>query len=270
VLPASVQALRPESRNEFRLVLAREWVQERFWVVPTALLIAGMAVGVAVSRADSIPGLHKVGGGLPVRAASAEALLGIIAASMLTFVGVVFTITLVALQLASAQLSPRVIRTFVRSGVTKLAFGLFLATFAYAIVVIVVEGASSSASVLRLAVTLGVLFVLASLVIFVVYVTATMRLLQVSWVVTAVADESRRALGRNRPVAASYLSAAAPQLDEEPRLVRLKGERDDGTGGQFGVVLGVDRGRLAQLGRQYDCLLQFCQRWESTSRSALR
>jgi uncharacterized membrane protein len=132
VPPVSVKALRPESRNGFRVVLVQEWVSERFWVVPTALLAAGLAVGVAVSRADSIPGVDRVGGGLPVRAGSAEALLGIIAASMLTFVGVVFTITLVALQLASAQLSPRVIRTFVRSGITKLAFGLFLATFAYA------------------------------------------------------------------------------------------------------------------------------------------
>jgi uncharacterized membrane protein len=150
-----------------------------------------------------------------------------------------------------------VIRTFVRSGITKLAFGLFLATFAYAIVVIVVEGASSSADVLRLAVTLGVLFVLASLVVFIVYVTATMQLLQVSWVVTAVADEARRAIARNRPVAASYVSAAAPQMDQDPRLVRLKEERDNGRGGQFGVVLGVDRGRLVQLGQRYDCLLQF-------------
>jgi len=69
-----------------------------------------------------------------------------------------------------------VIRTFVRSGVTKLAFGLFFATFAYSIVVYVVEGASSSAAVLPLAVTLGVLLVLASLVVFVAYVTATMRI----------------------------------------------------------------------------------------------
>jgi uncharacterized membrane protein len=256
VPPASVKALRPESRNGFRVVLVREWVSERFWVVPTALLAAGLAVGVVVSRADSIPGVDRVGGGLPVRAGSAEALLGIIAASMLTFVGVVFTITLVALQLASAQLSPRVIRTFVRSGITKLAFGLFLATFAYAIIVIVVEGASSRASVLRLAVTLGVLFVLASLVVFVIYVTATMRLLQVSWVVTVVADETRRVLARERPLAASYLTAAAPQVDQDPRVVRLKAERDDGSGGQFGVILGVDRGRLVQLGQQYDCLLQ--------------
>jgi uncharacterized membrane protein len=256
VPPASVNALRPESRNGFRVVLVQEWVRERFWVVPTALLVAGLAVGLAVSRADSIPGVDKVGGGLPVRASSAESLLGIIAASMLTFVGVVFTITLVALQLASAQLSPRVIRTFIRSGITKLAFGLFLATFAYAIVVYVVEGASSRAAVRRLAVTLGVLFVLASLVVFVVYVTATMRLLQVSWVVTAVAEETRRVLAKERPVAARYLAAAAPHVDQDPRLVRLKAERHDGTGGQFGVILGVDRGQLVQLGHQYDCLLQ--------------
>jgi uncharacterized membrane protein len=256
VSTVSVQALRPETRNAFRILLAREWVRERFWVVPTALLVTGMAVGVVVSRADSIPGLDQVGGGLPVRSSSAEALLGIIAASMLTFVGVVFTITLVALQLASAQLSPRVIRTFARSGITKLAFGVFLATFAYAIVVIVVEGSTSSASVLRLAVTLGVLFVLASLVIFVVYVTATMRLLQVSWVVTAVADETRRDLGRNRPVATSHVSAVAPSFDDDPRLVRLREEREDGSGGQFGVILGVDRARLVDLGQQYDCVLQ--------------
>ena len=253
---ASVKALRPESKSGFRVVLVQEWVRERFWVVPTALLVAGLGVGLAVARADSIPGVDRVGGGLPVRANSAEALLGIIAASMLTFVGVVFTITLVALQLASAQLSPRVIRTFVRSGITKLAFGLFLATFAYSIVVYVVEGASSSAAVLRLAVTLGVLLVLASLVVFVGYVTATMRLLQVSWVVTAVAEETRRVLARERPLAASYLTAAAPHMDQEPRLVRLKAERHDGKGGQFGVILGVDRGRLVQLGQRYDCLLQ--------------
>ena len=89
-------------------MLAREWIRERFWVVPTVLLVAGVAAGLAVSRVDSIPVLAKVGGGLPVRDSSAETLLAIVASSMLTFVGVVFTITLVALQLASAQLSPRV------------------------------------------------------------------------------------------------------------------------------------------------------------------
>ena len=79
-----VNALRPESGMDSGLY-SRKWVRERFWVVPTALLIAGMAVGLAVSRADSIPGVDRVGGGLR-QAGSAEAILGIIAASMLAFV----------------------------------------------------------------------------------------------------------------------------------------------------------------------------------------
>ncbi|HEY5786247.1 MAG TPA: DUF2254 domain-containing protein [Microlunatus sp.] len=239
------------------MVLVQEWIRERFWAVPTVLLVAGVSAGLAVSSVDSIPGLAQLGGGLPIRTASAETLLGIIAASMLTFVGVVFTITLVALQLASAQLSPRVIRTFVRSGITKVAFGLFLATFGYAIVVIVVEGASSNPAVLRLAVTLGVVLVLASLGVFVMYVTATMRLLQVSWVVTAVAEETRRAIGANRPSGTDYVSVATPGTDQDPPLVRLRGEAEDDVRGRFGVILGIDRGRLVQLGKQYDCMLQF-------------
>jgi len=238
------------------MVLVQEWFRERFWAVPTVLLVAGVVAGLTVSRADSIPGIAQVGGGLPIRTSSAETLLGIIAASMLTFVGVVFTITLVALQLASAQLSPRVIRTFVRSGITKVAFGLFLATFGYAIVVIVVEGASSNPAVLRLAVTLGVLLVLASLGVFVVYVTATMRLLQVSWVVTAVAEETRRAIRASRPSESDYLRVAAPVVDRDPTVVRLP-EANDDPRGNFGVILGIDRGRLVQLGQQYDCMLQF-------------
>ena len=156
---ASAKALRPESRSRFRVVLAREWIRERFWSRTNcaARRRGGRRVGGFEGR--FVPSACRGRRGSPGQGKfSAEALLGIIASSMLTFVGVVFTITLVALQLASAQLSPRVIRTFVRAGVTKLAFGLFLATFAYAIVVIVVEGASSSPDVLRLAVTLGVLF----------------------------------------------------------------------------------------------------------------
>jgi uncharacterized membrane protein len=55
--------------------------------------------------------------------------LGIIASWTRTFLGVVFTLTLVALQLGSSRVSPRVVRMFVRSSVTRLAFGVLLAAF---------------------------------------------------------------------------------------------------------------------------------------------
>jgi uncharacterized membrane protein len=54
---------------------------------------------------------------------------------MLTFLGVVFSITLVAVQMGSAQFSPRVVRTFSRSSITKVTLGTFMATFIYALLV---------------------------------------------------------------------------------------------------------------------------------------
>ena len=64
---------------------------------------------------------------------AATNVLSTIAAAMLTFVGVVFSVTLVALQLASSQVSPRVLRSFVRSPIPKLAFGTFISTFVYSL-----------------------------------------------------------------------------------------------------------------------------------------
>ena len=137
------------------LVRAREWERDRFWVLPSLLVLAGVVLAVLTAEAERLGIPTSWPSGLRVDPSAAGDILGVVAASMLTFVGVVFTLTLVALQLASAQLSPRVIRTFVRSGVTKAAFGIFLATFAYALVALVLEGAGDSAPAQSRAVTIS-------------------------------------------------------------------------------------------------------------------
>ena len=111
------------------LVRLNEWVRERFWSIPALLVAAGVLTAVVVCRPDLLGLGTDWDLGRVVRIRTADTMLQVVASSMLTFVGVVFAITLVGLQLASSQLSPRVIRTFIRSGVTKTAFGIFLATF---------------------------------------------------------------------------------------------------------------------------------------------
>lgn len=51
---------------------------------------------------------------------------------MITFTALVFSITIVVLQLTSSQFSPRVLRTFLHDRFNQLALGLFVATFVYA------------------------------------------------------------------------------------------------------------------------------------------
>jgi uncharacterized membrane protein len=248
VEPTPARALRTGGRGGYLLVRAREWMRDRFWVLPSLLVLAGVVLAVLTAEAERLGIPTSWPSGLRVDPSSAGDILGVVAASMLTFVGVVFT------------LSPRVIRAFVRSGVTKAAFGVFLATFAYAVVALVLEGAGDSEQAQSRAVTAALVLVAASLVVFVVYVTATVKLLQVSWVITAVANETRAAVAANYPAADGYLQTNPPRLSADPRVVRLAARDGRGYKGSLGVVLGVDRARLVDLARRRGCVLELVAR----------
>ena len=55
---------------------------------------------------------------------------------MITVTGLVFSITVVALQLASSQFTPRVLRSFTGDRGNQLVLGMFIATFTYALLVL--------------------------------------------------------------------------------------------------------------------------------------
>ena len=56
-----------------------------------------------------------------------------IAAAVITVVGVVFSITILALTLASQQFGPRMMRNFVRDVGNQVTLGVFVATFVYSV-----------------------------------------------------------------------------------------------------------------------------------------
>ena len=67
---------------------------------------------------------------------SARALLAALASSMLTFIVFVFSILLLAVQLASAQLTPRIIALVYRSRVLKISLTFFVFAFTYTLAVL--------------------------------------------------------------------------------------------------------------------------------------
>jgi hypothetical protein len=72
----------------------------------------------------------------------ARLVLSTIAGSMITVASLVFSMTLVALTLASSQLGPRLITRFMRDRINQVVLGTFIATFLYALLVLqtVTEG----------------------------------------------------------------------------------------------------------------------------------
>jgi uncharacterized membrane protein len=63
---------------------------------------------------------------------AASAILETIAVSMVSLAALVLTITMVVVQLARGQFSPRIAQTFLQDRPSQLAIGLFVATFAHA------------------------------------------------------------------------------------------------------------------------------------------
>jgi uncharacterized membrane protein len=152
-----------------------------------------------------------------------------------------------------------VIRTFVRSGVTKTAFGFFLATFVFAVTGMAMDEVVDPSAAAR-TVVVSVAMLTGAVVIFVIYVTATMRLLEVGWVITAVANEARAAIRRGYPRDEAYVEADPPVLVAHPNVVHLSTSDTHSYKGVLGTVLGVDRPRLVRLATKYDCVIEILPR----------
>lgn len=113
---------------------------EAFWVIPFLLVLGGVLAGVGfvqLDRSGLVPQwliesawLYNGGG------TGARTMLGAIASSTIGVVGTVFSITIAALSLAAGQMGPRLLRNFVRDRANQVTLGVFLATFAYALMVL--------------------------------------------------------------------------------------------------------------------------------------
>ena len=214
-----------------------------------ALLGVWFALGldqlaVDIARYDGIEGDLEA---LNAFTISARSIISTITSAMLTFVGVVFSISLVALQMASSQFSPRVLRLFVRSRITKAAFSVTLATFVFALFVQLgyedEKDTSKLTSVPLVSTVAALALVLVSLVLFVLYVSSTLRLMRVTFVMERVVNETMRVL-RYRHVDTDF--AGLP--DGEGREVRYAG--------RSGAFRDVNLPRLIRIARVHGVVVE--------------
>src|SRR6201987_2872878 len=116
----------------------RQRIAVSLWFLPTIFAVG--AIGAANltiwldARVEAPIGVRP---DLVSDPGSAATFAGTIAAATLAFVAVVFATTLVAIQLAASQYSPRAVRIFIRSRMTRVTLGVFLATFVFAVTTLI-------------------------------------------------------------------------------------------------------------------------------------
>ncbi len=195
-----------------------EALRTNLWLVPTVEI--ALAVGLffatrAIDRAAYNGTLQ-----LPsvVISASAEAgrqILTATAAAVITVVTLVFSITIVTLTLASTQFGPRMLRNFIRDWITQITLGSFVATFVYAVLVLVsIEHGSHGDFVPRLSITVTMLLVVCDVAVLVVFIDHIANSIQLPRVIASIAKDLSRAVSTESWSPPARGAKAGPSLSE--------------------------------------------------------
>jgi uncharacterized membrane protein len=199
--------MRARQRHYWTLLRSTFWFLPGLMVVG-AILLAVAALSVDSSSADSLPSWVYSGG-----PDGARALLSTVAGSMVTVAGLGFSITIVALVLASTQFGPRLLTIFMRDAMSQATLGTFAGTFVYCILVLrsirsVDEGGPPFVPALAITVAIGLtLLSVAALVYFFHHVAIS---IQAPKVVATVARDLDRAIDALYP---GELGAGGPEPD---------------------------------------------------------
>lgn len=234
-----------------------EEVLGSLWFIPLCAAIAAWVLARVALELDVASDVAPEAVGITADREAYGTVAGVVAAAMLTFLGVVFSTTIIAVQLAASQYSPRIVRVFVRSRLTQATLGVFLATFVYALTSLVRVETADEQFVPQ--VTLLCLFSLvgATVLMFVAYIHGMVRLLRVQYLVRVTARSSHDAIDQAFPDAAAYEPAARPQSDPAARPVHNR-RAEEGRRGTPRVLQAIDVGGMAEAAAGSDCWVEVC------------
>ena len=185
--------------------LQNAWIALRssLWFLPS-LIVAG-AVALAATLIEIDAGLDRdvlarwprlFGAG----AEGTRGMLSAIASAMITVAGVVFSITIVALSLASSQYTPRMLRNFMRDRSNQVVLGTFVGIYAYCLVVLrTIRGADEGAFVPSLAALGAIVLAFVGIGLLIHFIHHISSAIQVGRILAAIGRETSAAIERTLP-----------------------------------------------------------------------
>jgi uncharacterized membrane protein len=129
---------------------------------------------------------------------------------MITVTGLGFALTIVALQIASGQYSPRLLRNFMRDRGTQLVLSIFVGAFAYStagLYTVGVQGSGQEAFVPRLAVSGSLALALASVGVLIYFIHHLARSIQIDTIMSQVEREASAVIDEVYPHQPGYREA---------------------------------------------------------------
>jgi uncharacterized membrane protein len=201
-----------------RFAVESDWRNEtlrtNLWLIPAVESVAAVLLFVLTLSVDHAAFHRQLSLPSWVISGSPDAareILAALAGALITVVGVVFSVMIVTLTLASQQFGPRMLRTFIRDRGAQLTLGTFVATFFYALLVLISIG---STFVPHLSVTVALALTALDLGVLIYFIHHTATAIQLPEVIASIARDLTRAVddecGGGQP--AELANGPSPEL----------------------------------------------------------
>jgi uncharacterized membrane protein len=224
----------------------RGYFRESIWIMPCVGAVIGVGLAQLSIWLDAVAPLPEP---LQYSAGTTTSVLAAIVGAMISLIGFVVTISVLVIQMATGNLSPRVMRLFYRSGLQKVVLALFMGTLTLSLALLRrIDGQSTHSW----GVTLAGAAVAVSMVLFLVFLDRFAHLLRPVAVAAFVSAAGRKTLLRSANAAARRAPAIGFDRSEPPtgggpsRVVRST---------HGGAIQAISSERLVALARRHDCVL---------------
>ena len=242
--------------------LGKIWdsLHSSYWFLPTVMAVVAIALAFTMlnfDRAGYYGPLEKWGWIYTGGANGAREVLSSVAGSVISVAATAFSITIVALQLAASNYSPRLLRNFMQDTGNQLVLGTFIATFVYCLLVLRTvrgDGDDYDSFVPQLAVTVGLLLALASIGVLIYFIHHASTIIQVSHIIMEASNDLHRAVDRLFP---EKLGRGLPDTKPHDRAIPANFDADAYPikANSSGYLQAIDEDKLMQIACDRSLLL---------------
>ncbi len=186
--------------NNVKLSKLWDALHTSYWFLPGILAISAVILAFTMLSLDRTIGFDDWDWIYTGGPDGAREVLSAIAGSMVSVAATAFSITIVALQLASANFGPRLLRNFMRDTGNQIVLGTFIATFIYSLLVLrAIYGEDYNLFIPHLSVTVGIVLAILSIAVLIYFIHHASTIIQASHVIKSVSEDLDKAIDRLFP-----------------------------------------------------------------------
>lgn len=179
---------------------------ERFrtslFLIPMLFVIGAIVLGELTLLLDSSLGAgNELPLGLTSTVESARAVLSTVAGATITFAGIAFSVSLLTIQLASSQYSPRVVSGLFRDPFNKRVIGIVIGTFSYCLIVLRSVRSSLERTgdpvIPNVSVAIAVILGITSILVIIAFIDHNAHAMEISKILDVVTHDAVGAVDRH-------------------------------------------------------------------------